>query len=50
MKRVPGRSKLMLRCHDTTNVEGGKERKKGRQLEKSQAVDITRYRIEGTYA
>ena len=41
----------MLRCHDATNVSG-RERKKERerQSEKSQTVDITKYRIEGMYA
>ena len=52
-KKVPGRSRLTLRCHDATNIrrrERKKERKRGRQSEKYQVVDITKYRIEGTYA
>ena len=41
----------MLRCHDATNVSGRERKKKReRQSEKSQTVDITRYRIEGMYA
>ena len=50
-KRVLRWSRLMLRCHDATNVSG-RERKKERerQSEKSQTVDITKYRIEGMYA
>ena len=50
-KRVLRWSRLMLRCHDATNVSGRERKKKReRQSEKSQTVDITRYRIEGMYA
>ena len=51
MKRVSGQSGFTLRCHDATNIRRRERKKKReRQSEKSQTVDITRYRIEGMYA
>ena len=41
MKRVSGRSRLMLRCHDTTNIRR-KERKKERET--IRRVPNNRYR------
>ena len=41
MKRVLRRNRLKLRCHDETKIKGEKERKRGRQSEKYQAVFIS---------
>ena len=51
MKRVPGWSRLTLRCHDATNVRGRereKERETIRKVPTNKYIKI--YRIEGMYA
>ena len=51
MKRVPGRSRLMLKCRDATNVRGRereKERETIRKVPNNKYIKI--YGIEGTYA
>ena len=50
-KRVPGRSRLILRSHDSTNGRGRekeKEREVIRKVPSNKNIKI--YRIEGTYA
>ena len=50
-KRVSGRSRLTLRCHDAANVRGRereKERETIRKVPNNKYIKI--YGIEGTYA
>ena len=43
MKKVLGRSGLMLRCHDATNVRGRERRKERETIKKVPSSCISRY-------
>ena len=50
-KRVSGQSRLMLKCHDATNVKGRireKERETIRKVPNNRYIKI--YKIKGKYA